>query len=247
MIDTGMGREGILWKTLKDKDLQEIKDYKNIDLIGVCTHFAVSDENNKKGIDYTNYQIENFLKVKKQVEKIFGQKKIIFHSANSGAILLNKKVNFNMVRSGILTYGYEKNLSKEIKPFLEIKSKIILIKKISKGAFIGYGKTYQSEKEEFVGIVPIGYGDGLLRSGSNKIKFIVNNKYAEILGRISMDQVSIRVDEKTKIGDEVIILCKQKNKQASTENLAKLTGTIPYEILTNFSDKKRIVSVYKYN
>lgn len=245
MIDTGMGREGILVNNLKEKDFQKILGSKNIELIGVYTHFSVSDENKKSSVKFTELQIEKFTKVKKQIEKIFGNKKIIFHSANSGAILSNEKAIFDMIRPGILTYGYSDNLTIDVKPVLELKTKITLIKKYPSKSYIGYGQTYQTKKEESIGIIPIGYGDGLPRTGSNKFKFIVNDKFAKVLGRISMDQTSISIDKNIKVGDEVILIGESGDKMVSADDLAGFSNTISYEILTGFGDQQRIRSVYK--
>ncbi len=246
MIDTGMGREGILAKNLKNEDLQKIRENKNIDLIGVYTHFAVADESEKGSVEFTESQIDKFIKVKEIVENIFEENKIIFHTANSGATLSNKKAIFDMIRPGILTYGYSDNLTIDVKPVLELKTKISLIKKFPPNSSIGYGRTYRTKNEENVGIIPIGYGDGLMRAGSNKFEFIVNDSYAKVLGRISMDQTSVLISEKVEVGDEVVLIGEGGDKGVWADDLARLVDSIAYEVLTGFGDQKRIGSVYKY-
>lgn len=210
------------------------------------THFAVADESEKTSVEFTESQIDKFIKVKEIVENIFDDKKIIFHTANSGATLSNKKAIFDMIRPGILTYGYSDNLTIDVKPVLELKTKISLIKKFPPNYSIGYGRTYKTKNEENVGIIPIGYGDGLMRAGSNKFRFIVNNSSAKVSGRISMDQTSVLIGEKVKVGDEVILIGESGDKGVWADDLAKLVDSIAYEVLTGFGDQKRIGSVYKY-
>lgn len=246
MIDTGMGREGFLADSLNEKNLQKIKESENIELIGVYTHFAVSDENDEDSLNFTENQIEKFKDVKSKIKNIFNNQEIIFHTANSGATLSNKKSIFDMIRPGILTYGYSDNLTIDVKPVLELKTKISLIKKYPANHSIGYGRTYKTNQDELVGIIPIGYGDGLPRAGSSKFKFIINDDYAKVLGRISMDQTSVSINKNVKVGDEVILIGESKNKKVSADNLAKLSNTISYEILTGFGDQQRIRNVYKY-
>lgn len=247
MIDTGMGREGILTNNLNEKDLLKIKENENIKLIGIYTHFAVSDESDESSINFTESQIEAFKNAKDKIERIFDNQKIIFHTANSGATLSNEKTIFDMIRPGILTYGYSDNLTIDVKPVLELKTKITLIKKYPSNHSIGYGRTYKTKRNELVGIIPIGYGDGLPRAGSGKFEFIVNDNYVKVLGRISMDQTSISIDENVKVGDEVILIGESENGKVFADDLAKLSDTISYEILTGFGDQRRIRIFYRYN
>jgi len=245
-VDTGMGRCGVLYKDVFSF-LDKIKECKNVQLKGAMTHFSVADENNSDSIKFTNEQIERFIKVKNIVTKNFSNE-IIFHAANSGATIEHPASIFNMIRPGIATYGYpEHSLGISLEPIMELKTKISLIKKYPKGHTIGYGGTYKTQKEnEYIGIVPIGYGDGLNRSLSNKLTLIINGREEKSIGRLSMDQFTVSVGNDTQIGDEVIIIGGSGKFSISARDIALKSNTITYEVLCNLGNAKRIQHQYIY-
>lgn len=243
-IDTGMGREGVLFDNISSF-LDKIQTCKNIQLVGVMTHFPMADANDKFSRKYTDKQIRLFAKIKNMIADKFSND-IIFHTANSGGTIEHSASIFDMIRPGIASYGYPThNLGINLKPVMELKTKISLIKKYPGGHCIGYGCTYKVKKEnEYIGIVPIGYGDGLNRLLSNRLSVIINRKKERSVGRISMDQFAVSVNKNTKVGDEVIIIGNYGKLFLSANVIASQIDSIAYEVLCNLGNSKRLRHEY---
>ena len=231
-IDTGLNRLGINLKDLPEK----IYNKNNIEI--VLSHLASSDE--KLNI-YNDFQNQKFT----LINKLFKRKKILFSLANSMGTFLSKKYHYNLVRPGISLYGGHYNnikIKKYIKPVVKLKAKILQIKEILKNEFIGYNQTYKTKKKMWVAVIGIGYGDGIKRILSNKgCVYYKNNKF-KIIGRISMDSITIditRLKKIFKIGQYVEII----NYSHGIDELAKQCGTISNEILTSISN--RVHRIYK--
>jgi len=112
---------------------------------------------------------------------------------------------------------------------------------------VGYGHTFMTEKSTKIAIVPLGYADGYRRDLSNKGRVIVNGEYCKIIGRVSMDQFTIDItDKEVKRGDLVTVMGRENEKMVDAQELAILSNTIPYEILTGFGSAKRLKSIYKF-
>lgn len=251
-VDTGMHRQGFFTNDLR-KAIGIIKKNKiSGNLKGVYTHFASA-----KDVVYPNYtrqQIEEFKKAKK-IFKSGGFKNILFHASATGGTILYPQAHFDMVRIGIGLYGYwpskeskiqhhlinKKELS--LKPVLSWKAKISEIKKLKKGDFVGYDLTEKVQKDTDVAIVPIGYWHGLSRVFSHKGCVLVNGERCGIIGRISMDLITIKCDGiNAKVGNSVVIIGKDKNKMLRAADLAEIAGTISYEITTTINPLiKRVV------
>lgn len=232
-IETGMGRTGIEIKELEEI-LSEIKTYSNIDVQGVYTHFAVADVDK----EFTEKQIEIFENGVEIVKKYFPNIKYIHSSASNGLLNFGSKV-CNLVRPGIIMYGYEacnSTLNKiKLYPITKLKSKISFIKTIEKGTSISYGRTFVAEKEMKIATVGIGYADGIRRELSNKGEVVINGKKASIVGTICMDSFMVDItDINAKIGDDVFIW---DNDIIKLEDVAKKCNTINYEILSTISDR----------
>ena len=249
-VDTGMGRLGVLAKDIPSI-VKEIQKCNHVRLKGVMTHFPVADSPLPKDIAYTQRQITNFEDVKKQILSITKNNDIIFHAANSGGTLEHPSSLFDMIRPGIATYGYPEpygnGLSLKLEPVMQITSHISLIKSYPKGHSIGYGRTYVSAGKELVGVVPIGYADGLdRRLGGGTFTPILNKKKTLSVGRISMDQFCVKVGRKTKEGDEIILLGKSGKLSNTAQDIAGKIGTISYEVLCNLGNSKRMRHEYFY-
>lgn len=237
-IDTGMGRVGVN----KDDILEftkQVSELRNIVVEGIFSHFSSADSS----AEYTNKQLKMFEDVIELLEKnsfYFKYK----HIAASSGIIEYKNSHFNMVRSGIITYGYypcESEKSKLIlKPSTKFKSKIVFIKEVCEGTPIGYSRTFVTNKKTKVATVPIGYADGIKRQMSNKGRVYINGKYANIIGNVCMDNFMVDVTGiDVNIGDEVVIW---DNENITLEEVANICGTINYEILCDVS--KRIERKY---
>jgi len=256
-IDTGMGRLGILADNAP-KFIDKIKTCKNIKLAGVMTHFPVADVPNSADIQYTKQQISDFKKIKHAqwehaqwehaVACSYHNDNIIFHASNSGGTLEYDSGLFDMIRPGIATYGYPEpygnGISLGLKPIMELTARIALIKTYEKGSSIGYGRTYTAKKDERIAIVPIGYADGLdrkLGNGRDTPRRVLTTR-VPTAGRISMDQFSVIIDKKSKVGDTVVVM----GKGNTARDIADQIGTIPYEILCAFGNAKRLRHEWRY-
>lgn len=236
-MNTGMGRIGCAPSDFFSL-AQRIKEKKFLFLEGVCTHLAVSDSLESEDIDFTKKQISLFNEaIQNLLEK--GIDPGIRHCANSGAIFLHPEAQFDMVRPGISAYGYYastavkerfKNQTR-LKPVMELRSKLVKIFPVSKGESISYGRTWKASEDTFIGLVPMGYEDGIRRSLSPGLDLEIKGHSYPIVGRICMDQLMVNLGTKhgCKTGDEVIFF--GPNGKNSADELAEISGTISYELL----------------
>ena len=241
-VDTGLNRMGAKPEEVLDL-AKKVLSCKNLILEGISTHYAAADIDDLKGRDFTKKQIKTFNDVINNLKsnKI---KLNTIHSANSSAILSYKKTIFDMVRAGIILYGYPpENADKlKIKPVMEVKSKIVLIKKLKKGESVSYGMTWKANKDTKIALIPIGYADGIPRKLSNNWEVKIKDKYYPVRGRICMDLTMIEIfNDKINVEDEVLIF--GNDKKLNAETMAKKSGTISHEILTNIGD--RVKRIYK--
>ncbi len=244
-IDTGMNRIGCTPDEAV-KIAMQIKRATNLNLKGTCTHFAVSDSKAKEDIAYTKEQIKSFKQAVKEIKKA-GVNTGLVHAANSGAIVQYPEAQFDMVRPGILIYGYTPSeaLSKDIKlkPVMELISQVVHIKKIKKGESVSYGRIWTAEKDTFVATLPIGYADGLSRSLSPGLKVKIGSEFFPIIGRICMDQcmVDLGASPWVQRWDKVVIFGAspdKNNRNNSASDLAKMIGTIAYELTCGINKRE---------
>lgn len=242
--DTGMSRLGFAaGNSSTVADILKISKLPNIEIDGIFSHFACADEENP---DYTRMQFDKFLHLIKELEEA-GVKIPVKHIANSAAIMMYPEMQLDMVRPGIILYGYypsdevdKTRLS--IKPVMTVKSRITLIKETEKGVGVSYGKEYITDKPTKIATVPIGYGDGYLRALKNKAKMEFDGGLFNVIGRICMDQCMIDVTNVNNIdtGDEVTVF---GNGQITADSIAKWLGTISYEVLCLVA--ARVLRIYK--
>jgi alanine racemase len=167
--------------------------------------------------------------------------------ANSAGIFEFPEAHFNMVRPGLSLYGYSysnmNNVSGELKPVLDLSTKVISIRTIQKGDSVGYNRTFISDKQTRIATIPIGYGDGYPRHLTNLSKCLIKGKFYNLVGTICMDEsmVDIGFDD-INIGDDVILIGSQNGLNIGADNLAEISGTITYEILTSVS--ARVPRIY---
>lgn len=247
-LDTGMGRIGFFPDSKSVDTILEINKLKNIKINGIFTHFAASDEQDKS---FTYSQAKLFQDFCNELESK-GLYIPIKHVSNSGAIIDLPQFSFNMVRAGIIVYGMYPsnnvdNTKLDLKPAMSLKTQISYIKDVPKDFCISYGRTFTTKKTSKIATIPVGYADGYSRLLSNKGRVLVNNQFANIVGRICMDQFMIDVSdiENVNIGNTVTLIGKQNDKSVTAEELASIIGTINYEIVCMIS--KRIPRVYIKN
>lgn len=242
-IDTGMGRLGIIAEDSIDI-IREIAELRGLRLEGLMTHFADADLSDK---EYATFQLKRFSKVIKGLKKI-GISFPLYHASNSAAILTFPDAHLDMVRPGIMLYGYfpsDQIKSPELKPALTLKSRILTLKRVPEGTPISYGKTFVTKRESIIAILPIGYADGYNRNLSNKGEVLIKKMKAPVVGRICMDMTMVDVTgiPDIKEGDEAVLIGEQGKYFITATDIAKLTDTIPYEVLCSIS--RRVKRVYK--
>lgn len=247
-VDTGMSRLGYLCEGDYFKNgvqgIAKAINLPGIEAEGVFTHFAVSDEEGEECTEYTNHQFHLFNSVVKEVEKITGKKFKIRHIANTGATVDYPETYLDMVRPGLLLYGYGEHAKKlGLKPIMSMKTTISTIKTYPAGTKVSYGGTYVTDKKTRMGVIPYGYADGFFRSLSNKYALMTKDGLASVRGKICMDMSMIDLTDKMNVdvGSEVEIF----GENNPLEDMADMAGTIPYEITCAVS--KRVPRVYIEN
>lgn len=252
--DTGMSRIGFMCQEFpRDdysiKEIYEASNLPNLQLEGLFTHFCVSDEADE-GREYTCRQYDNFIYVKKELEKQ-GLNIEICHCSNSGAIEDYPETYCDMVRAGIILYGLspsKKLCGKlDLVPAMTLKTAVAYVKELKTGASISYGRTFTAEHDMKIATVPIGYADGYIRQNAENGYMLVNGKKAKIVGRICMDQTMLDVTDidDVKTGDEVVVFGTGENGSPTADTVAENSGTINYEVVCLVG--KRVPRIYYKN
>lgn len=239
-IGTGMGRTGIR-PSKTEEYIQVAKQYSNITIDGIYTHFSCSDCDK----EYTNHQIHSF-NMAVDIAKAEIPTLRYIHCCNSAGTIDFKEAHFNLVRPGIIIYGYYpvESLKEKIKlkPSIKLKSKISFLKTVPEGTSISYGRTFITKRESKIATVPLGYADGIRRSMSNKGHVVINGKVAPIVGTVCMDcfMVDVTDIEDVNVLDDVYIW---DNEKIFVEDIAKIYDTINYEVISTLSPRIRRVFV----
>ena len=231
-IGTGMGRTGVHPYKI-EKYLNSLAP--NIKVEGIYTHFSSADIDD----EYSKKQLHSFNVAVETAKQILGDIKYI-HAAASNALINYPEARFNLVRPGIILYGYEgaedTYQKLNLKPITKLKAKITFLKTVEAGTSIGYSRSYITDKETKVATVPIGYADGFRRTFSNGWEVLINGKKAPIIGKVCMDSFMVDVTdiEDVKLGDEVIIW---DDENIRLDDLSEKCDTINYEILCTISSR----------
>jgi alanine racemase len=244
-VDTGMTRGGFLseWGKL---DAHHVA---NIDIVGIFSHFARADE---PGQEQNNQQRERFKEMVATLES-FGYTNIVRHLSNSAATLKDDQSRFDMVRAGIAIYGLTPDLenlgtseSLGLKPAMQLRAKLHLVKQVPVGAAVGYGATAHTTSETKLGIVAMGYADGIPRIAKN-VGVFVDGKRAPVIGRISMDQfvVDLGADSRANSGDWVIVFGDGSQGEYTADDWGAASLSINYEIVTRIGP--RVPRIYAHH
>jgi alanine racemase len=241
-IDTGMNRLGFKPNAETIRAIKIISKMPNIELEGIFTHFAVSDTDK----NYTGCQFKLFTWILNELSKV-GVDIPVKHVSNSAAIIDLPEYALDMVRPGIMLYGYRpssfaNSVSVMLKPAMSLKARLSNVKTVTQGVGISYGLTYTTHRPSIIGTIPIGYADGYRRALSNKGWASINGKKASVIGQVCMDQCMIDLTDHNdaKIGDEVILF--GGGAAPSVEETAKLLDTIVHEVICGIS--RRVPRVY---
>jgi len=244
-VDTGMSRLGYLVDNDEfDTGVEGIVEACNMPGLyveGIFTHFAVADEIGTDYDKYTAHQLDLFKRVIEAIEERLGRRLDIHHCANTGAVARFPEAYMDMVRPGLLLYGYGE-FAKEmgLRPVMTLKTTISTIKVYPAGTAISYGGIFVTDKPTRIGVVPYGYADGFLRSLSNRCSLYTKEGPAKLRGKICMDMSMIDITDmpSVDVGSEVEIF----GERNSIDELASIAQTIPYELTCAVS--KRVPRLY---
>lgn len=232
-LDTGMGRIGFRSSSDTEQALQRLREL-GANVEGIFTHFATADEADD------NHFLEQLQSFKTHLSEL-DQVPVLVHASNSATSLWHQEGIFTAVRLGIAIYGLNPSgqvleLPYPMKPALTLSSQIIHVKKLPALKTIGYGATYQTKSDEYIATVPIGYADGWTRDTQN-FHVLVDGNYCQIVGRISMDQMTIKLPKSYPLGTEVTLIGKNGDEAISATDIAQHRDTINYEVLCLLSQR----------
>ena len=238
-----MSRGGVLseWEQLIKSALVAI-NLKQVKVVGIWSHFARADEPDK----LMNQEQLSLFEEKVNQAKAAGIDAEFIHIANSAALFTNKSAHRNIIRSGIALYGLSPDIktigdssSLGLKPAMKLKAKLNLVKDVKAGSSVGYGGTAVLQSDTKLGVVALGYADGIPRNTNNLAGVFVTKKRAPIIGRVSMDQfvVDLGLSSTAKTGDEVIVFGDGSSGEYTVDEWAKAANTINYEIITRIGPR----------
>jgi alanine racemase len=242
-VNTGMTRLGV--------DVDEVRrfgsalnDLPDVRVAGIFSHFASAD-----AVDtaQAHAQRDRFRTAVDEL-RAAGVEPQYVHFANSAAVLCEPDAHFNLVRPGLMLYGYAPapHLASvaALQPAMRLRTRLAQVRKIAAGTPVGYGGTWVSSRPSVIGTLPIGYADGLHRLASNRAQMLVGGRRVDIAGRVCMDHVMLDVTEvpSAAAGDPVVVFGAQGRETISANELAAWTDTITYEVLTSVG--KRVPRVY---
>ena len=244
-VDTGTARQGVLPEDVEDF-LRLVKNARNVVLEGLCTHFAnIEDTLNH---EYAEMQIARFNAALEAADRLGGRPPFI-HTACTAAVILFSSTHFTMLRSGIGLYGLwpsrETMVSArekggavpDFRPVLTWKTRIVQIKQVPEGSYVGYGCSYRTMRRTVLGVLPVGYSDGYDRALGNHAHVLVRGRRAPVIGRICMNLCMVDLTDVTaaRLEDEVVLLGRSGNETISAETMAEWAGTINYEVVSRIS------------
>ena len=238
-IDTGMGRQGVKAADAADT-AAELASMPGVHLRGVATHFAVADAPNDP---FTREQLRRFRDALAAIRQA-GVPIEIVHAANSAAILAFPETAFDMVRPGLAAYGVwpfatPPGPDVALRPVLRWESRLTVVKTIARGESIGYNRAYIAPVPRRVALAPVGYADGYRIALSNRAHVLVAGRRCPVLGRVSMDQISIDITDLPEAGPgaRVTLIGADGSETVTAADMASWADTIPYEILTGIGPR----------
>ncbi len=249
--ETGMNRSGLENEELKEavSIITENKDY--FEVVGFCTHLAGAES------------ISNHLRIQKQLKKYNKMTDILLdngiipqykHVANSAAAFVFPKTRMDLVRIGIMLYGFwsstetfihyiitRTNKTDPLKRVLSWESRIMSIKEVKTGEYIGYGISFQAQSDIKTALIPVGYSSGYSRSLSNKGRVLIHGQRCSVIGIVNMNMIIVDISgiDHAKVGDEVVIIGKQGNLEIKVSAFSDISERLNYEVLTHLTQNIR--------
>ena len=232
-IDSGMGRIGFR-EAGEAEEAQALLQQRGARVEGIFTHFATADEESDA---YFNGQLERFKTILSSMKEV----PELVHASNSATPLWHAETIFNAVRMGDAMYGLNPSgevldLPYDLTPALSLESALVHVKTVPAGTCMGYGATYQADNEEVIATVPIGYADGWTRDMQN-FSVLVGGQACPIVGRVSMDQITIRLPKVYPLGTKVTLIGTNGDREITATQVATYRGTINYEVVCLLSDR----------
>ena len=236
--DSGMGRLGERDPETVVELARRCAEDPGLELAGVWTHFATADEEDD---GYLREQLDAFRPVAERVRGL--SPGCLVHAANSAATLREPVSHFDMVRCGVAVYGldpFQRDAAEQgLRPALELRSYVADVKRFEPGASAGYGRTWRAECDTWVGVLPVGYGDGIRRGLSNNGSVLIRGRRYPIAGTVSMDNITVDLGPGTDVeaGDDAVLIGEQGGERIRAEELAASLDTINYEITCGISPR----------
>jgi alanine racemase len=232
-LDSGMGRLGTRDPAEASRVVAMAVDAPGVELAGVMTHFATADDVHDP---FFERQLEIFAGWAGETKAAHPE--IVVHAANSAATLREKHTHFDMVRCGIAVYGMDPfgrdPLECRLDPALELVSYLAEVKDCAPGQSAGYGRRFVAEHDTFLGVLPIGYGDGWRRALSGKADVLIAAERRPIVGTVSMDNLTVELgdspDAPTLRGSEAVLIGARGEQRITAEEVARRMDTINYEV-----------------
>jgi alanine racemase len=237
-FDSGMGRLGERDPARLIELARACAADEDVELVGVWTHFATADEDEDA---FLPEQLAAFAPVAEAVQEIAPE--CIVHAANSAATIRDPATHFDMVRCGIAVYGldpFHRDPSEHgLEPAFSLRSYVADVKRFERGASAGYGRTWQASEDTWVGVLPIGYGDGVRRGLSNNAEVLVGGRRCPVVGTVSMDNVTIDLGTETAVepGAPAVLIGSMGSERILAEEVARRLGTINYEVTCGISSR----------
>ena len=239
-LDSGMGRLGTKDPAAVRDLCRVVADDPRLDLAGLMTHFATADE---PGDDYFAAQLDRFGALAGELRD--SHPGLVVHAANSAATFRDPGAHFDLVRCGVAIYGLdpfgEDPAARGLEPALSLESYVASVKRFEPGDGAGYGQTWHAQEPTYVGVLPIGYGDGWRRSLSNNARVLVRGRARPLVGTVSMDNVTVDLGPDTGVepGDRAVLIGEQGGERILAEEVAQRLGTINYEVTCGLTCRVR--------
>lgn len=233
-LDSGMGRLGATASETIPL-FRHLIAFHNLDIEGIYTHFSVADEDPT----YTAEQLKSFRSIVRPIQATTGLKVTYLHAANSAATIAYPESHLDMVRTGIAMYGLHPSehvtLPDGFEPVMTWKTVVAQVKTLPAEHPVGYGNTYITRREERVAVLPVGYADGFRRAPKSWGEVLIHGQRAPVIGRVSMEKLVVKVSHirEVAIGDEVVLMGRQRNATITAEEVARRIDTINYEVVTS--------------